>query len=283
MSSGPDHPVLHQAQPEHLPVPEHVAQLLVAHLRQRRVHHEDQPDGDRDRRRAHLRGLVERRDRRRPQVAQRRSPRPWPGRSTRSGTGPGTTSAAPRSAAPPSCAPALPSWSARDRLQPRPRPAPSAYRPSPGTPRTRPAARSPGSPPRPAPGRTRRRTNSTSTASPSISTTHVARPPVAVLGPAHRARVHEVDPVDRPVPGLVRVTERDHVARLRARAARHPGGRTVRAVLGPVDRVQHRVAVDQDQPRTGRCGRPAAGCRCGTGARPASASSPPTTCARVHA
>ena len=31
-----------------LPVAEHVAQFLVLHLGQRRIHHQDQPDGDGD-------------------------------------------------------------------------------------------------------------------------------------------------------------------------------------------------------------------------------------------
>ena len=46
--NGADDPVLHERQAEHLPVPEDLAQLLVLHLCQRRVHHQDQADGDRD-------------------------------------------------------------------------------------------------------------------------------------------------------------------------------------------------------------------------------------------
>src|SRR5690606_24885284 len=41
---------------------------------------------------------------------------------------------------------------------------------------------------------------------------HVARPPVAVLGAADRARVDEVDALDLTMPRLVRVAETDHVA-----------------------------------------------------------------------
>ena len=44
---------------EDLPVPEHVAKLLVAHLGQRRVHHEDQPDGYGDVRGADLESVDE--------------------------------------------------------------------------------------------------------------------------------------------------------------------------------------------------------------------------------
>jgi len=43
----PDDPVEHQREHEHSPIAEHLAELLVAHLRQRRVHHEDEPDRDR--------------------------------------------------------------------------------------------------------------------------------------------------------------------------------------------------------------------------------------------
>jgi hypothetical protein len=42
----PDDPVLHQRQGEDFDVAEHVAQFVVIHLRQRRVHHENQPDRD---------------------------------------------------------------------------------------------------------------------------------------------------------------------------------------------------------------------------------------------
>ena len=41
-----DDPVLQQREPQHLQVAEDVAQLLVLHLGQRRVHHQDQADGD---------------------------------------------------------------------------------------------------------------------------------------------------------------------------------------------------------------------------------------------
>ncbi len=43
---GADEPVLHEGEAQHLLVPEHVAHFLVTHLRQRRIHHEDQADGD---------------------------------------------------------------------------------------------------------------------------------------------------------------------------------------------------------------------------------------------
>ena len=47
-----DHPVLHEREHEDARVAEDLAELLVADLRERRVHHEDEPDRDRDRRRA---------------------------------------------------------------------------------------------------------------------------------------------------------------------------------------------------------------------------------------
>ena len=47
----PDEPVLDERQRQHAAVPEDRAELLVPHLRERRVHHQDQPDGDRQRRR----------------------------------------------------------------------------------------------------------------------------------------------------------------------------------------------------------------------------------------
>ena len=53
-----DDPVLDEGERQHLRVAEHLAQFLVADLRQRRVHHDDQADGDRDGRRPDL----ERRD-----------------------------------------------------------------------------------------------------------------------------------------------------------------------------------------------------------------------------
>ncbi len=43
-----DQPVLHERQTENLPVAEDLAHFLVADFRQRRVHHQDQTDGDRD-------------------------------------------------------------------------------------------------------------------------------------------------------------------------------------------------------------------------------------------
>ena len=50
---GTDHPVLDQREAEDFPVAKHVAQFLVLHLRQRRVHHQDEADGDGDVRRVH--------------------------------------------------------------------------------------------------------------------------------------------------------------------------------------------------------------------------------------
>jgi hypothetical protein len=41
-----DNPVLQQRQAENFPIAEDVAQLVVVHLRQRRIHHEDEADGD---------------------------------------------------------------------------------------------------------------------------------------------------------------------------------------------------------------------------------------------
>jgi hypothetical protein len=41
-----DQPVLHKRQPKDAPVAEDLAQLLVAHLCQRRKHHHDQADGN---------------------------------------------------------------------------------------------------------------------------------------------------------------------------------------------------------------------------------------------
>ncbi len=43
-----DDPVLQQRQAQHLPVAEDLAQLVIMHLGQRRVHHQDQADGDGD-------------------------------------------------------------------------------------------------------------------------------------------------------------------------------------------------------------------------------------------
>ena len=46
--------------PSTLPVAEHVAQFLVLHLGQRRIHHQDQADGDGDVGRADLEAVDER-------------------------------------------------------------------------------------------------------------------------------------------------------------------------------------------------------------------------------
>src|SRR6202012_391457 len=43
---GPDHPVLDEGQRQYPLVAEYVSQLLVADLRQRRKHHDDEPDGN---------------------------------------------------------------------------------------------------------------------------------------------------------------------------------------------------------------------------------------------
>ncbi len=65
----PDDPVLEERQGEDPLVPQNDPELLVAHLGQRRVHHEDEADGDGDRRGPDLRGLVQRLHGLRPQVA----------------------------------------------------------------------------------------------------------------------------------------------------------------------------------------------------------------------
>ena len=49
-----DDPVLHQRQRQDLAVAEDVAQFLVFHLGQRRIHHQDEADGDGDVGRARL-------------------------------------------------------------------------------------------------------------------------------------------------------------------------------------------------------------------------------------
>src|SRR6476646_1101240 len=65
---------------------------------------------------------------------------------------------------------------------------------------------------------------------------HISGPPVAVLGAPDAAGVDEVHTADLAVPRLVGVAEGDHVAR---------------PVVGPVQRVQRRRAVDQHDPRSG--------------------------------
>src|SRR4030095_6957459 len=77
----------------------------------------------------------------------------------------------------------------------------------------------------------------------------VAGPPMAVLRFAHRSRVEEVHAVDDAMPGLVRVSEGDHVARLRAGDPRHLRAERVGTVFGPVERVESRRAVEQEQTR----------------------------------
>ena len=81
-----DEPVLHQRQTEHALVAEDLAQLLVAHLRQRREHHDDQADGDGNIRRAGLKAIDEgRRATERSGRSQRRSPLRGKSRASESG------------------------------------------------------------------------------------------------------------------------------------------------------------------------------------------------------
>ena len=65
-------PVLNQRQPENSLLAEDFAQLLVSHFRQRREHHDDQPDGDGDIRRSALKAIDEP-GRARDEVADRHS------------------------------------------------------------------------------------------------------------------------------------------------------------------------------------------------------------------
>ena len=58
----PDHPVLDQREDQDAAVLEHSPHLFVLHLRQRRIHHQDQPDGDRDGCRADAETVEERYD-----------------------------------------------------------------------------------------------------------------------------------------------------------------------------------------------------------------------------
>ena len=53
---GADHPVLHQGKEKDLDVPEDPADLLVLHLRERRIHHKDEAGRDGDRGCPHLKG-----------------------------------------------------------------------------------------------------------------------------------------------------------------------------------------------------------------------------------
>ena len=55
----PDDPVLEQRQAEDLAVGEDIGQFLVAHLGERRIHHQDQAQGNRDVGRADLEGIDE--------------------------------------------------------------------------------------------------------------------------------------------------------------------------------------------------------------------------------
>ena len=56
----PDHPVLHQREPQHALVAEHFMQFLVADPRERRIHHQDQARCDGDRRGAHAEAIQKR-------------------------------------------------------------------------------------------------------------------------------------------------------------------------------------------------------------------------------
>ena len=76
--------------PRILPVAEDLAQLLVADLGQRRVHHQDQPDGDGDGGRPDAEAVEEGHDAGK-QRTRRQRPPPWRGRSTASGSGRGST------------------------------------------------------------------------------------------------------------------------------------------------------------------------------------------------
>ena len=92
---GADDPVLHEREPQDPPVAEDIPQLLVVDLGQRRVHHDDEPDGDGDGGGADggaLDGLADLR----PDIAGRPPRWPWPGRSTGSGSDPGTKAGASR-------------------------------------------------------------------------------------------------------------------------------------------------------------------------------------------
>jgi len=51
---GTDDPVLNQGEAQNLPIAKNVSKFLVLHLRKRRVHHQDQADGDGDVRRSGL-------------------------------------------------------------------------------------------------------------------------------------------------------------------------------------------------------------------------------------
>src|SRR6476646_5695283 len=80
---------------------------------------------------------------------------------------------------------------------------------------------------------------------------HISGPPVAVLGAPDAAGVDEVHTADLAVPRLVGVAEGDHVARPHPGVGRHLEAEVVGPVLGPVQRVQRRRAVDQHDPRSG--------------------------------
>jgi len=56
---GADHPVLNQREGKDLEITKDLSQLLVFHLGQGRVHHEDQPYGNGDVCGSHLKGIDE--------------------------------------------------------------------------------------------------------------------------------------------------------------------------------------------------------------------------------
>jgi hypothetical protein len=111
------------------------------------------------------------------------------------------------------------------------------------------------------------------------SSAYVARAPVAILRPPHRARVHEVDAVDNAMPRLVRVAERDHVAGLRTRVSaicrqnRPDGPRSSRPCSAPGCRAAGSGAGPATWPPSGRTSMR-------NGSEPRYASSPRHVCAR---
>src|SRR5215211_1393509 len=78
---------------------------------------------------------------------------------------------------------------------------------------------------------------------------NVPRVPVSILWLADRAGVHEVDALDHAVPGLVGVTEGDQVPLPGTSGLRHLRAEGVGPVLGTVERVEGRGAVDEGQLR----------------------------------
>ena len=70
--------------------------------------------------------------------------------------------------------------------------------------------------------------------------------------------------------------------RPRARELRHLRAERIGPILGPVDRVERRLAVHEGERRAGERDRRAGEGRCGTGERRGTLSSRPSRCARVH-